>query len=143
MLPTSSSSPSSFILSPLSLLLLSFVILFVSFPQLVSLFLAQTSRSSFLLIPSFLPHHPNPLPPTLYSPFPSTHQSLALASPLRTYGMMDRRASGASKAKGHLPGALHCRGALGPTLQPRPCTSVSRHSHSHSHNMHTATPIIG
>lgn len=77
-------------------------------------------------------------PPSTYSspslplcaPFLPTHQSLALASPLRTYGMMDWRASGASKAKGHLLGALRCRGALGPAMQPRPHTSVSRHSHN-------------
>lgn len=76
---------------------------------------------------------------SLCAPFPSTHQSLALASPLRTYGMMDHRASGASKAKGHLPGALHCRGALGPAMQPRPHTSVSRHSRLHTQHAHSNT----
>lgn len=129
MLPTSSSfSSSSFFY-----LLFSFVIFFVTFSQplclffsglLLHIFFAATFSSSSL---------------TLCAPFLSTHQSLALASPLRTYGMMDCRASGASQAKGHLPGALRCRGALGPAMQPRPRTSVSRHSH----NMHTATAIMG
>lgn len=120
--------------------LFSFAMFFVTSPQLVPqplLFLPLASCSSSLLLPPFFsssfPAHPT-LPPSLplCAPFPATHQSLALASPLRTYGMMDRRASGASKAKGHLPGALHCRGALGPAMQPRPHTSVSRHSHSHT-----------
>lgn len=118
---------------PLYLLLFSFVVMFfVSFPQLVSL-------SPLLLPPFLLPHRTYPPPSPLHAPFPFTHQSLALASPLRTYGMMDCRASGASKAKGHLLGARLCRGALGPAKQPRPRTSVSRHSH----HMHTATPIMG
>lgn len=71
--------------------------------------------------------------------FSSTHPSLALASPLRTYGMMDRRASGTSKAKGHLPGALRCREALGPAKQPQHHTSVYTHSsiHTHTHTHHT------
>lgn len=73
---------------------------------------------------------PPPLPLLCAPLFPASHQSLALASPSRTYGMMDRRASGASKARGHLPGALHCRGSQGPAMQPRPRTSVSRHSHT-------------
>lgn len=47
--------------------------------------------------------------------------------------MMDRRASGASKAKGHLPGALHCREAPGPAKQPQHHTSVYTHSHVHTH----------
>lgn len=102
--------------------------------------LPLASCSSSLLPPPFPPPHPT-LPPSLplCAPFPSTHQSLALASPLRTYGMMDRRASGASKAKGHLPGAQRCRGALGPAMQPRPHTSVSRHSHSHTQHAHSNT----
>lgn len=94
----------------------------------------STTFSSFS--PS-IPTRPPSLP--LCAPFPSTHQSLALASPLRTYGMMDRRASGASEAKGHLPGALRCRGALGPAMQPRPHTSVSRHSHQHTQHAHSNT----
>lgn len=73
---------------------------------------------------------PHPLPLLCAPLFPASHQSLALASPSRTYGMMDRRASGASEARGHLPGALHCRGSQGPAMQPRPRTSVSRHSHT-------------
>lgn len=73
---------------------------------------------------------PPPLPLLCAPLFPASHQSLALASPSRTYGMMDRRASGASEARGHLPGALHCRGSQGPAMQPRPRTSVSRHSHT-------------
>lgn len=93
--------------------------------------------SSSIAFPPPSTYSSSPLP--LCAPFLSTHQSLALATPLRTYGMMDCRASGASKAKGHLLGALRCRGALGPAMQPRPHTSVPRHSH----NMHTATPIIG
>lgn len=44
--------------------------------------------------------------------------------------MMDRRASGASKAKGHLPGALRCGEALGPAMQPQHHTSVYTHSHT-------------
>lgn len=76
------------------------------------------------------PPHPPPLPLLCAPLFPASHQSLALASPSRTYGMMDRRASGASEARGHLPGALHCRGSQGPAMQPRPRTSVSRHSHA-------------
>lgn len=78
----------------------------------------------------------SPLPSLCAPLFPPSHQSLALASPSRTYGMMDRRASGASKARGHLPGAPHCRGSQGPTMQPRPRTSVSRHArtqHSRSY----------
>lgn len=136
MLHTSSSTPISFFYlfhlssSP-------FVMFFVTFAQLVS-------PPSLLLWPLAPPLYSHlfffrspysPPPPFLFTPFPPTHQSLALASPLRTYGMMDRRASGASKAKGHLPGALHCRGALGPAMQPRPHTSVSRHSHTqHAHS---------
>lgn len=73
-----------------------------------------------------------PLHLILCALFSSTHQSLALASPLRTYGMMDRRASGASKAKGHLPGVLRCREALGPAKQPQHHTSVYTHSHVHT-----------
>ncbi len=123
----------------ISHLLFSFVIFFVTTPQLVS-WLPLASCSSSLFPPPFLPPHPTPPPSlSLCAPFPSTHQSLALASPLRTYGMMDRRASGASKAKGHLPGALRCRGALGPAMQPRPHTSVSRHSHSHTQHAHSNT----
>lgn len=133
-------------LSHLSLLLIShiifsFDIFFVTLPQLVSLpplFLLLASCSFSLLLPLFflLSSSSYSLPSLpLCAPFPSTHQSLALASPLRTYGMMDRRASGASKAKGHLPGAQCCQGALGLALQPRPHTSVSRHSHiQHAHS---------
>lgn len=125
----------------ISHLFFSFDIFFVTLPQLVSpppLLLPLASCSFSLLLPPFPPPLLLilllPLPP-LCAPFPSTHQSLALASPLRTYGMMDRRASGASKAKGHLPGALRCRGALGPAMQPRPHTSVSRYSHiQHAHS---------
>lgn len=69
------------------------------------------------------------LPPPLPL-FPPSHQSLALASPSRTYGMMDRRASGASKARGHLPGAPRRRGSQGPAMQPRPRTSVSGDAHT-------------
>lgn len=144
MLPTSSSSPSpSFIYytSPLLLCHLLCCLSSTCFPT------SSASSSGLLLLlsppttfSSSSPHHPT-LPPSLplCAPFPSTHQSLALASPLRTYGMMDRRASGASKAKGHLPGALRCRGALGPAMQPRPHTSVSRHSHSHTQHAHSNT----
>ncbi len=141
MLPTSSSFPSpTFIYFTSPLLLYHFLCQFFA-----SFFPASSASSSGLLLlaPPFLP---SPLltlliSPSfpLYAPFPFTHQSLALASPLRTYGMMDRRASGASKAKGHLPGALHCRGALGPAMQPRPHTSVSRHSHSHTQHAHSNT----
>lgn len=75
-------------------------------------------------------HPPSPLPLLCAPLIPASHQSLALASPSRTYGMMDRRASGASEARGHLPGAPRCRGSRGPARQPRPRTSVSRHSHT-------------
>lgn len=90
--------------------LCSFVIFLPTVPQLVflSLCFSLETLSS---------------PPPCAS-FQSTHQSLALASPLRTYGMMDRRASGASKSKGHLPGAQRCRGAQGQAMQPRAHTSV-------------------
>ena len=145
MLPTSSSFPSPsfiYLTSPLlfcHVLCYFFFNLFSFFPWLLA-----TPLSSFYHL-FFLQYSSNPpsLPPSLpfFPPFPSTHQSLALASLLRTYGMMDRRASGTSKAKGHLPGALRCRGALGPAMQPRPHTSVSRHSHSHKHT-HTHTPCI-
>lgn len=125
MLPTSSSSPSSLI----SHLLFSSVIFIYStcFPKLlIALHLYSLTTFSSSSSPPSLP---------LCAPLPSTHQSLALASPLRTYGMMDRRASGASKAKGHLPGALRCRGAQGPAMQPQPHTSVSRQSHTqHAHS---------
>lgn len=133
MLPASSSSPSSpFYLFPLSSSpLLSSIVTFFSsscFPQLCY-------HAWPLGLPFFSYHYFYLFPLPLCAPFPSTHQSLALASPLRTYGMMDRRASGASKAKGHLPGALRCRGALGPAMQPRPHTSVSRQSHTqHAHS---------
>ena len=88
--------------------------------------------------PRHPPPHPPPPPQSAFAspstpPFPSTHQSLALASPLRTYGMMDRRASGASKARGHLPGAPHCRGAPGPafsTSTPRVCFKTRTHTHT-------------
>lgn len=143
MLPTSSSSPSSVMYYTFPILLCHVLCYFSS-----TCFSASSASSSGLLLlltppttfSSSFPPHPAP-PPSLplCSPFPSTHQSLALASPLRTYGMMDRRASGASKAKGHLPGALHCRGALGPAMQPRPHTSVSRHSHSHTRHAHSNT----
>lgn len=128
MLPTSSSSPSSLI----SHLLSNSVILFYStrFPKLFC-FILWSLALPFYSLTTFSSNFSSSLPSLpLCAPFPSTHQSLALASPLRTYGMMDRRASGASKAKGHLPGALRCRGALGPAMQPRPHTSVSRQSHT-------------
>lgn len=126
----------------LPLLPLHLLLFLISSPTLSSCFTQLVSPNSsasssglllflFILLPRFLLTFPPLSPPLpLCAPFPSTHQSLALASPLRTYGMMDRRASGASKAKGHLPGALRCRGALGPAMQPRPHTSVSRQSHT-------------
>lgn len=141
MLPTSSSSPSSSVIYfPSPLLLCRHLCYFplTCFPTSSASFsglLLQLPWSTAFSTPSTYSHPSLPL----CAHFLSTHQSLALASPLRTYGMMDCRASGASKAKGHLLGALRCRGALGPAMQPRPRTSVSRHSH----NMHTATPIIG
>lgn len=138
MLPTSSSfPPPSFIYltSPLlfcHVLCYFFLNLFSFFPWPLATPPLNSFFHLFFLLYSSNPHS---LPPSLLlcAPIPSTHQSLALASLLRTYGMMDCRASGASKAKGHLPGALRCRGALGPAMQPRPHTSVSRHSHSHKH----------
>lgn len=96
--------------------------------------------SNHIYSSSATPHLAFSLHLILCALFPSTHQSLALASPLRTYGMMDRRASGASKAKGHLPGALRCREALGPAKQPQHHTSVYTHSHVHTHT-HTQTLI--
>lgn len=45
--------------------------------------------------------------------------------------MMDCRARSASKAKGHLPGAMHSRGALWLAMQPQPNSSVSKESHTH------------
>lgn len=134
MLPTSSSSPSPLVIYFTSPLLLCHLLPYFS----STYFPTHSTFSSGLLLPFSLPTtyssssspHPTLSPSFLLcTPFTSTHQSLALASPLRTYGMMDRRASGASKGKGHLPGALRCRVALGPAMQPRPHTSVSRHSH--------------
>lgn len=66
----------------------------------------------------------SPSPPLCAPLYPPSHQSLALASPSRTYGMMDRRASGASEARGHSPGAPRRRGSQGPAMQPRPRASV-------------------
>lgn len=121
--------------------------LFFSFLQLIPhpssspsglLFLLPSSATFFFLFSSSYSFPSFPL----CSPFPSTHQSLALASPLRTYGMMDRRASGASKVKGHLPGALRCGGAPGPAMQPRPHTSVSRHSKTQRAHSNTYYRIV-
>ena len=144
MLATSSSSPSPSFIYFASPLLLCHVLCYFSstcFPTSS----ASSSGLLLLLSPPSTFSLSSPLHPTLSpslplcAPFPSTHPSLALASPLRTYGMMDRRASGASEAKGHLPGALRCRGALGPAMQPRPHTSVSRHSHSHTQHAQSNT----
>lgn len=74
-------------------------------------------------------------PPSLFS---AAHQSLALASPLRAYGMMDRRASGASEAKGHLPGAPRRGGSPGAseaTSTPHVCFETLPNT--------TCSPIMG
>lgn len=90
-----------------------FITFMVAFPQLVS----QPPLFWFLLFnPTFSSSATPSRSLTLCAPSPSTHQSLALASPLRTYGMIDRRARSASKSKGHLPGALNSGEALGPAM---------------------------
>lgn len=112
------------------LLLISFVRTLYRFSVLLTLSPLPPPASHSHLLSAQPPPRSPPLPLLCAPLFPASHQSLALASPSRTYGMMDRRASGASEARGHLPGALHCRGSQGPAMQPRPRTSVSRHSHA-------------